>query len=408
MKKSKVAVAVASVIAVSLALAGCSSAASSTTPKKGLALTVEDYYTWSTGQQMDSVYQACAAALGDTISSTHVDGSALISKVLQQASSKTLPDVLMLDNPDVQQIAAAGALLPLNSYGLSAKGFAPAVAGATTYKGKLYGLAPTVNSLGLYYNTAMFTAAGIKTPPATWAEFQADAAKLTKPGVYGFAMAGIGTYEGTWDFMPWMWSNGGTEKNISTPQTAQALQFLTGLVNDGSMSKSVVTWGQDDAISQFTAGKAAMVEGGSWNVAAFSAMPSLTWAAAPLPTREAGQKLVAPLGGEAYTATNTGNKDKEAAAAAIVKCINDPSNQELISTEGGNLPSLLSLAKSVGQTNAALAPFVGIISTARARTALLGPDWPKAATKIYTAEQSALTGKLSPSAALAQAQSQTQ
>ena len=29
-----------------------------------------------------------------------ITGSSLIQKVLQQASSKTLPDVLMLDNPD--------------------------------------------------------------------------------------------------------------------------------------------------------------------------------------------------------------------------------------------------------------------------------------------------------------------
>src|SRR4029077_11250752 len=105
MKKSKVATAAASVAMLSLALMGCGSGGSSSNATTGLALTVEDYYTWSTGQVMDSIYQSCAAAQGDTIVSTHVDGAGLIAKVLQQGSSKTLPDVLMLDNPDVQQIA---------------------------------------------------------------------------------------------------------------------------------------------------------------------------------------------------------------------------------------------------------------------------------------------------------------
>ena len=407
MKKSKVATAAASVAMLSLALMGSGSGGSTSNATTGLALTVEDYYTWSTGQVMDSIYQSCAAARGDTITSTHVDGAGLIAKVLQQGSSKTLPDVLMLDNPDVQQIASSGALAPLNDYGINANGFAPAVAGATTYQSKLYGLAPAVNSLGLYYNADMFKAAGITTPPATWADFATDAAKLTKPGRYGFAMAAIGTYEGTWQFMPWMWSNGGSEKNINTPETAQALQFLTDLVNSGSMSKSVVTWGQDDAISQFTAGKAAMVEGGSWNVGAFSKISGLNWAAVPIPTQTAGQNHVAPLGGEAYTVSQTGNANKMAAAAKIVQCISSPANQELLAEQTGAVPSLLSLATSVAQSNSALAPFVTVVAGARARTALLGPNWPAAATKIYTAEQLALTGKLSPSAALAQAQNQT-
>src|SRR5580704_14720206 len=96
MKKSRVAAAIGSMAMFSLALAGCSSGGSSSA-STGLTLTVEDYYTWSTGQVMDSIYQSCAAAEGDSITSNHVDGAGLIAKVLQQGSSKTLPDVLMLD-----------------------------------------------------------------------------------------------------------------------------------------------------------------------------------------------------------------------------------------------------------------------------------------------------------------------
>ena len=59
----------------------------------------------------------CAKQLAITIKREAVPGPTLIQKVLQQASSKTLPDVLMLDNPDIQQIAETGALAPLGDFG---------------------------------------------------------------------------------------------------------------------------------------------------------------------------------------------------------------------------------------------------------------------------------------------------
>ncbi len=55
----------------------------------------------------------------------------------------------------------------------------------------------------MFYNVDMLKAAGIN-PPTTWAQLQADAKTLTKPGQYGFAFSGVNTFEGTWQFMPWM------------------------------------------------------------------------------------------------------------------------------------------------------------------------------------------------------------
>ena len=42
---------------------------------------------------------------------------------------------------------------------------------AGTYKGKVYGIAPGINGMALFYNKDMFTAAGLK-PPTTWAEIR--------------------------------------------------------------------------------------------------------------------------------------------------------------------------------------------------------------------------------------------
>lgn len=404
--RKKVVAALAVAMVIPLAIVGCSSGASASSGGK-VALTVEDYYTQPQAAIMDKVYQSCAKQLGDTVTSTHVAGAGLIAKVLQQSSSKTLPDVLMLDNPDVQQIAASGALSPLSNYGITGKGFAPGVVKAGTYEGKLYGLAPAVNSIALFYNTDILKAAGI-TPPTTWAELKTDATALTKPGRYGFAFSGINTFEGTWQFLPFMWSNGGSEKNIDTPQTAQALGLLTDMVKDGSASASVVNWAQSDVLNQFTAGKAAMMINGPWNIGALQAVPSIHWASVPIPTRLAGQTLQSPLGGETFNVPETGNKSNMAAAGKLVACITDNKNQVTIANAEGDVPANEAVAATVAKTNPLIAPFVTVVKTARSRTGVLGAKWPVAATKIYTAEQLALTGKMSPAAALAQAQNQSQ
>lgn len=408
-RSTRVLVAAATCAALALALAGCSGSGSSsgggTSATTGLNLTIEDYYSQPAAAAYDSIYTACAKQLGDTVTIAHIAGAALIPKVLQQVSSRTMPDVLMLDNPDVDQIAATGALSPLSNYGITGDGYIPGIIAAGSYQGKLYGLAPAVNSLGLFYNVDIFKAAGL-TPPTTWAELQADAKALTKPGQYGFAFSGVNTYEGTWQFMPWMWTNGGNEKNIDTPQTAQALQLLTSMVQDGSASKSVVLWTQADVESQFAAGKAAMMENGPWNIALLQGVSGLHWASVPLPTPAAGQKPVAPLGGETYTVPQTGDSAKMAAAGKIVACLNSDANQVAISKAVAYVPAKISVAEQFAKTNPLLAPYVTVVQTARSRTGELGNGWDTTATAIYTAEQLALTGKDSPAAALKQAQGQ--
>jgi multiple sugar transport system substrate-binding protein len=396
-KKSRIVAALVGAAMVSISLVACSSGGSSGGKQ---TLTIEDYYTSS----YNPIYKECATKVGVKTTINHVAGAGLIAKVLQQSSSKTLPDVLMLDNPDIQQIAASGALSPLENYNLSSAGDVPAVAKAGTYKGKLYGLAPAINSIALYYNVDKLKAAGV-TPPKTWDELQAAAKTLTQGSTYGFAMSNINTYEGTWQFLPFFWSNGGDEKNINTADAAQALQFVVDLQNDGSMSKSSVSWAQADVNNQFIAGKAAMMINGPWQLPALNAAKGLNFASVPIPTRT-GTPGIAPLGGEGFTVPQTGNKDKMTLAGKFVGCLNSKAMGPVIAKTTGNVPSNESVAATWAKTHPQVQSFTTVVKTARARTGELGPDWPTAATKIYTAVQLALTGKATPAAALAQAQAQ--
>ncbi len=393
-------------LSVALVLGACSGGAagspSGTAGAGDITLTLTDTMSQTSQLIYDPIYQACADSLGVKIEPNHVAGSGLIQSVLQQISSRTLPDVLMLDNPDVQQIAASGALSTLTDYGISTDGFPQAIVDAGTYDGKLYGIAPVVNAVGLIYNVDLLKAANV-TPPTTWDELKAAASTLTTSDRYGLAFSAVASGEGTSQFLPFLWSNGGKENDLTSSQAVGALQFLTDLVKDGSVSQSVVNWSQNDVNDQFIAGKAAMEINGPWNMPKLEAAQGLNYAVTEVPVPKAGDTLVASLGGEAFTVPLNSDTARMQIAGKFVKCITSDDNQLTMATGRGGIPASSAVAQKAAEEKPLISAFVDTISSARARTALLGKDFPAASTKIYTAEQLALTGQASPADALAQA-----
>lgn len=368
------------------------------------SIRVLDYYN---NEPDRSVYartlDACGQQAGVTIEREVVPGASLIAKVLQQASSRTLPDVLMIDNPDLQQIAATGALAPISDFGLSVDGYAAGVATASTYEGQIYGMQPVTNTIGLFYNEDVLAQAGV-TPPKTWDDLRTAAAALTQGQRYGIAFSANATYEGTWQFLPFMWTNGGDETNIASPQVAQALQLWTDLVQSGSASRAVVNWTQADVKDQFVAGNAAMMINGPWHFPTLDKVQGLKYSVVPIPVPQAGATQVAPLGGETWTIPQTGDPARMAKAAEIVACLNSDQNQLALATERSTVPTKTGLREQFVAQEPKMAAFTEQVQTARSRTQMLGEKWPEAATRIYTAIQTALTGGASPQQALQQAQ----
>jgi len=398
----------AGAIALALALAACGGSGDgngggTSSGSAVSSLTVLDYYNNDPDKALvQKGLDACATKLGITIQRETVPGDTLIQKVLQQASSKTLPDVLMLDNPDVQQIAATGALAPLNDLGLTADGVIQGMVDATSYQGKLYGLAPVTNTLALFYNKDMLAEAGVQ-PPKTWDELKAAAKKLTKPGRYGIAFNANATYEGSWQFLPAMWTNGGDETDLKSPQVAEALQLWVDLVQSGSASKSVINWTQGDAKDQFVAGKAAMMVNGPWQIPALQESPKVKWDTVTFPLNKPDQTPVAPLGGEAWTVPLNKDQAKQQKAADFVKCLNSDENELAWAKARFTLPTKAALLDQYAKEVPSMKAFAEQVKTARARTGKLGDKWPDAAKVIYQAIQLALTGKASAQDAFKQA-----
>ncbi|MFC7406838.1 ABC transporter substrate-binding protein [Georgenia alba] len=347
--------------------------------------------------------QAAADRVGVTLQRVSVDGAALVQRVLQQGSSGTLPDVLMLDNPNLQQIAATTALRPFDELGIPTDGYAEGITAACTHEERVYGLAPTVNTIALFYDVRALEEAGVD-PPATWEELRETAAALTEGSRYGIAFCGNATYEGAWQFLPFFWTNGADERHIASPEGAQALGLLADLVADGSASSSVLNWGQVEVKDQFIAGRAAMMINGPWQIPEMSTIEDLSYDVVPLPVRVPSQTPAAPLGGEVWTVPATGNTAKEELAGEFLTAFLSDESQLEMGRRRYTVPGKPALAAEYRRLRPEMDTFVRLIEDARARTARLGADWPTTATALYTAVQLALSGQASPREALAEAE----
>jgi multiple sugar transport system substrate-binding protein len=356
--------------------------------------------------QWQKVLDECSATTGITIQRQAIPRDELINKVLLGAQSKQLPNVLRIDNPDLQQIADTGALAPLTDYGVDLTGLYPNLVQAGTYKSKVYGIAPGINGMALFYNKDMFTAAGLQ-PPTTWAEITSAAKALTKSGVYGMAFSAPATEEGSWQFEPWLWGAGGDLSKLDSAQAVKALQFWTDLVKSGSASKSVVQWTQGDVNDQFVAGKAAMQQNGVWNLSALE-KSKINFGIVPIPKPDGGA-APGPMGGEVLTIPVNSDAAASAAAGQVVNCLLSDKEMAAWATLQAYIPSRQSVAAQAVTADPNMKAFVDAAAAELSRTgppANLGPNYSKVSQPLWTAIQAALSGAKSPQDALTGAQQQ--
>jgi multiple sugar transport system substrate-binding protein len=399
------------VVVVALAAVGCSSSNTNGGSGSHTTITELDYFTASGGNAAVNWYNKRfeASHPGVTVKREVVPYANLITKVLQEASAGDLPNIVMLDNPNVPQVAATGQLKPLNGLsGFTTSGYVPGAISECTFQGKQYCYAIGTNTVGIFYNKAMLAAAHLQ-PPTTWAQLQSDAKALTKGHTYGIAFDATGDEQSTWQLEPFFWTQGGKLSQVNTPAFTQSLQLWVNMVKDGSASKSVLNWGQDpDLTQQFLHKTAAMIEDGPW---IFPELNAAGWkynqqyGIVQIPTKSAGQTVVAPLGGETWNLGNSGSSEQQNLAWAWIKGMQTPSVMLHVTKQMYYLPTKPAVTAQYLQGGPQYTVFAKETQTARSRTTEYGANYPKVSQAIWTAIQAAITGTSAPAAALSQAQS---
>jgi multiple sugar transport system substrate-binding protein len=157
--------------------------------------------------------------------------------------------------------------------------FYPSEQQAATANGKVVGVPALVDNLSLVYNKAMFKAAGVPLPTAswTWDDFRAAAKKLTDPAKknYGWAYVNDGSEDTVWRFLPLLWQAGGDLLNSDNTKPAfdsaagkEALDLLQGMaVTDKSV---YLDNGNGNYLNLFNSGKIAMLWTGPWDLSSIN------------------------------------------------------------------------------------------------------------------------------------------
>src|SRR6266571_4773340 len=209
---------VAAGAAALIVLAGCGSSSPSSSGGGSTALTLfgADYGTGpstSTTKYWDAIASAFHQANPKiTVSVQTVNWTDFPNKVQTLIQNKQFPDVL---EGDTAPQFAQGHLLYKSSDVLTDLGnIMPKFLADTGYQGTPYGIPFTTSTRVLYYNKKIFAAAGISSPPQTWAQLQADAAKIKAKGYIGYGLP-LGSEEAQAESLMWFLGNGGGYQDSS-------------------------------------------------------------------------------------------------------------------------------------------------------------------------------------------------
>ncbi|WP_030863471.1 ABC transporter substrate-binding protein [Streptomyces sp. NRRL S-37] len=385
-------IAAVSVLIAGAALTGCAQQRDSDVYTVMNSSTDETYHRWDA-----EAMARCGKQLGVRIEQQSVPAAQVMTKALRMASSKSLPDIVQFDASEMPTFADAGGLVDLRTLGLATDDIPEGIVDFGSYKGTYYGAARSVNTLALFYNKDILDEAGVRVP-TTWDELRQAAKKLTEGNRYGVALSAGGAEDGVFQFTPFMWSNGGDETDLDSPQVVEALDYWKALLQDGSLSKSTVNWTQADVNDQFMAGNAAMMINGPWQVETLNTRKSLHWEIAQIPVPEAGADSVGPLGGAVLTVPNTGDTERERTAGRIVACLASEKEQLTYALNSWMVPANEKAAAQWRQEVPELDALADQVAAARSRTAKLGAGWSGVSLALQSAFQSALTGQSSETA----------
>lgn len=311
------------------------------------------------------------------------------------ATASELPDIVIIDSPDHASYAEMGIFADISGK-VDVSEYYEGPLASCTLNDTLYGIPFGSNCLGLYYNEDMLAAANIEVPE-TWDELKEAAKALTKDNVTGLAFCSLQNEEGTFNFLPWLWSTGTDSYNINNEQGIRALTFISGLVKDGSMSKEAINWTQGDVMNQFISGNVAMMVNGPWQIPTMrEEAPDLNWDVALIPKDE---EYASDLGGENFAVINNENVDLS------LEVINFLTSKEEVASyidEFGYIASRKDVAGNQFQDDPEMKKFIDQMNYALSR----GPHakWPEISDAISLAFNEAITETSTPEEAAAKAQ----
>lgn len=240
---------------------------------------------------------------------------------LAQIEYQTIPSMLVKNTVmDITQYASDG----MDKY-------VPSAVSSSSVGGKIYGVPVDVGPMVLFYRKDLFAKYGITKPPATWAEYKADAEKVTAadPSVKVGPMLGDAGSLAALTLQTgqsWYSAKGNSwTVSIDNPGTRKVASYWQDLKDQGLVAKHGSAWDpQFNKASE--AGKVLTFVAPAWAAGGLkSDLKTLSgkWRVAPMPTWAAGDNKSASGGGSA-TSVMTGCKSPREAVQFADFLSSDP------------------------------------------------------------------------------------
>lgn len=328
----------------------------------------------------------------------------MLQKLTTSAAGGQLPDLVRADLGWVPKLGALGVFAPLDEKmsdfsTLSANTYPGALA-TNLFNGHYYGLPLDTNTRVLISNPAALKAAGITTPPATFAQVKTDAPKLKAAKVSVFADSGL---QG-WNVYPWIWSAGGSVTNqqqtkatgyLNSPASVAGVQLLVSLYRAGAIPNLITgDKGATQTSDGLPKGQYATILDGPWMTGVWSGQyPNFKPTYSPVPAGPGGS--VSVVGGEDIVMTSS--SQHQDAAEKFIR-FTQTAEYQLTMAKTGQMSVVKSLGAQEAAQNPDLAPFIKQLATARPRPSV--PQAPQIDTVLQNDLTPAFTGTESVQAAL--------
>jgi len=254
------------------------------------------------------------------------------------ALASDLPDIFQVNTEELRSLAKTGKLMNFapelaKDGGWKSSFNNGAFAALTGEDGQVWAIPETRDAIGIFYNKAIFKSAAVDGFPQTWADFEADCAKIKATGKTCFAMDGdwvtlltwanlIGTQPGGADFLNGAIRSGDYSTN---PVVVKATETLKRWHTDGFINANAFSGEYQNAATQFISGKAAMIANGPWmvnsDIKTKNAVKGLYGEIGyeESPGWTAGQRGLIIVAGEGSYASGAHDARKQEAVAAFMK-----------------------------------------------------------------------------------------
>jgi multiple sugar transport system substrate-binding protein len=278
-----------------------------------------------------------------------------LNKLVTQIASGKVPDLIHVATEGTELAVRKNLVVPLDEFTSEASGkdllsdADPALVKSFSVEGKLYLVPVAWNNMMIYYNTKVFSEAGIARPSNdwTWDDFLSTAKRLTS-GEGPSKRFGFGIPYFNFGLTPFWYSNDTavlkddlTQSNLTDPKFLEALKFVHGLVRENGVSPDPANTDPNAVFQLFTAGKIAMTGGGHWPMQFFKANNFKDFDVVPWPKNKA-QKTV--FGADGW-GISTKTKQK-AIAWEMVKELTSAESQQQAAGLGVAIPARRSVAES--------------------------------------------------------------